>query len=203
MPTTLSDLQTMVARDLRDTSNLTWSTSELSDLINAGIAHVSDLAPREIMQTVGTVASGVYSYSVTGFSYIYRVDIYTAAGSYDWTVPNIVDAPDSGWEMHGGVLYIPQNWNPLVGSTVRVWGYGLYTQLSASTSTTDLTDRLVHAVRLYAQIEGLGRLINDKAAFAQWQGVNSDATLLGLNQTYFSLRRRWGEESRSIRRMRK
>lgn len=203
--TTLSDLETDLALRLRDTAHNTWSTTELDDLINDGILAVSDLAPREIVQTIGTVAAGVYSYAASSFSYVYRVDIYTSAGSYAGAVPPETDGADSGWQFHGGVIYLPPNWLPAAGSTVQAWGYGAYTQLAVSSSTTDLSARAMAAVLMYGQIEGYGRLIADRAAFGQWQADpgNGDVTLLALNQTYFSLRRRWQEEQRTLRRMRK
>lgn len=203
--TTLADLETKLARALRDEAHSTWSTTELDDLINAGIFAVSDVAPREIVQTIGTVSAGVYSYAASSFSFAYRVDIYTPSGSYSHTIPHSTDGPDDGWEFHGNVVYLPPGWLPDAGSTIRLWGYGAYTQLAASSSTTDLTARAMAAALLYAQIEGYGRLIADRAAFGQWQAEpgNTDTTLLSLNQTYFSLRRRWQEEQRSIRRMRK
>lgn len=203
--TTLADIETKLARALRDTAHNTWLQAENYDLINAGIGAISDLAPREIVQTVGTVAAGVASYDVSAFVRVYRVDIYTSAGSYSHTIPSTTDGPNDGWETHGGVLYLPPGWLPAAGSTVRALGYGAYVQLSASTSTTDLTDRLIAAVVLYGQIEGYGRLIADRAAFGQWQSDpdNRDVTLLALNQTYYSLRRRWDSEQRLLRRMRK
>lgn len=203
--TTLSDLETKLARALRDTAHGTWSTDELDDLINAGILAVSDVAPREIVQTVGTVAAGVNSYSASSFSYVYRVDIYTASGELYGTIPCETDGPDSGWQFHGGVVYLPPNWLPPDGSTVQAWGYGAYIQLAVSSSTTDLSARAMVAVVLFGQIEGYGRLIADRAAFGQWQAEpdNRDTTLLALNQTYFSLRRRWEAEQRLLRRMRK
>lgn len=203
--TTLSDLETKLARTLRDTSHNTWSTTELDDLINAGILAVSDVAPREIVQTIGTVAAGVNSYAASSFSYVYRVDVYASSGEFWGTIPPETDGPDSGWQFHGGVVYLPPNWLPPDGSTVQAWGYGAYLQLSASSSTTDLTARAMAAVMLYGQIEGYGRLIADRAAFGQWQADpgNTDTTMLALNQAYFSLRRRWEAEQRLLRRMRK
>ena len=57
MTTTLSDLQTQLARQLHDTSNTTWSVAELTDLINQGIDALADFYPKEIVQTVGTVSA--------------------------------------------------------------------------------------------------------------------------------------------------
>src|SRR5690242_14557825 len=85
--TTLSDLQTQLARQLHDTSNTTWSVAELTDLINQGIDALADFYPKEIVQTVGTVSAGVTSYAASSFENIYRVAIYTSAGSYRYDLP--------------------------------------------------------------------------------------------------------------------
>jgi hypothetical protein len=203
---TLSDIRTQVARDLRDSSNNTWSTTELNDLINQGLDALADFYPLEIVSTFATVSSGVFSYSASSFTNVYRVDIYSSAGSYTGTLPaGIGDGPDSGWELHGGVIYLPPNWTLDAGSTLTAFGYGRYIQLSADTSTTDADTAGVNAVRIFCQAEAFGRLLADRAAFQQWQASpgNTDTTLLGLSQVAFSWRRRWQEEQRRLRRLRK
>ena len=64
MATTLSDLRTQVARDLRDTSNNVWVTAELDDLINAAIDEIGDLAPKEVIDYSLTIISGVFTYAL-------------------------------------------------------------------------------------------------------------------------------------------
>jgi hypothetical protein len=203
--TTLADMQTTLARRVRDTTNATWSADELADLINAGIGAVSDLAPREIAQTVGTVAANVYTYDASSFSFAYRVDVYASSGELWGEIPISTQGADDGWSLHGGVLYTPPSWQPPAGSTIRLFGYAAYAQLSSTTSTTDLTSRLQAAVLLFARIEAMDGLLADRAAFGQWQSDpdNRDTTLLALAQTVNILRRRWDVEARAIRKMRK
>ncbi len=204
--TTLADLETYCARDLRDTGNATWSTSELDDLINQGIDALADVYPKEIVQTIGTVAANTYSYAASSFTNIYRLDIYTSDGSYRMTLePGIGDGPNSGWELHGGVVYLPPSYAWTAGDTLQAWGYGRYLQLSASSSTTDLDASGVWAVRVFVQAEAFGRLIADRAKFQQWQSSsnNTDVTALGLAQLAAGARQRWREERNRLRRMRK
>ncbi len=203
--TTLAQLEVTVARALRDTARNTWDTTELDDLINQGIDVLSELSPREIVQTVGTVAASTYSYSVSAFTSVYRLDVYTSGGSYSGQIEHGIGGADTGWEVHGGVIYLPPNWLPSTGSTLRAWGYAAFTQLSATSSVTDLTPALIHSLVVFCQGEAASRLLNDRAMFGQWQAdpANSDATLLGLNQTAFRWRRRWEEEARRLRRLRK
>lgn len=203
---TFSELKTQVSRDLRDSSNNTWSTAEVGDLINQGIDALADFYPREIVQTVGTVSAGVVSYAASSYTNVYRLDVYTAGGEYAGAIPHgIGDGPDSGWEFHGGVLYLPPSWLPGAGHTLRAWGYGRYLQLSADSATTDVDAAGIWAVRVFCQAEGFGRLLADRAAFQQWQADpgNVDVTSLALNQLVFAQRRRWQEERQRLRRMRK
>lgn len=203
---TLSDLRTQVSRDLRDTSNATFTTSEVDDLVNQGIDAIASFYPREIVQTVGTVSAGVFSYSVSAFQAIYRLDIYTSAGSYRATLPHAFENnPNSGWETHGGVLYLPPSWPLTSGDTLRAFGYGAYTQLSASTSTTDLDTSAQWAVRVFAQAEAFQRLMNDRAKFQQWQSDsnNTDVSIVQLASVMSQARQRWRDEKQRLRRLRK
>lgn len=202
---TLSDLRTAVARDLRDTTNATWAVAEIDDLINQGTDALADFYPKEIVQTIGTVAAGVYSYAVSSFSNIYRLDIFTSAGSYRTTFPHGIGGANSGWELHGGILYLPTVYALTPGDTLRAWGYGRYIQLSAATDTTDMNSTGIWAVRTFCQAEAFGRLTADRAQLQQWQDLpgNTDVTALALAQLAGSARARWREEQRRLRRMRK
>ena len=203
--TTLGDLETALARDLRDSSNNTWSTTELGDMLNAGIAKVSELQPREIVQTIGTVASPTRTYDASSFTHIYRLDAWSSGGNFAGTLPIESGDTDTGWAFHGGVIYLPPSWMPSDGPTLQAWGYAAFTQLQATSSTTDLPTALQYSVRLYAQVEATLRLINDRTAFSQWQSdpANSDVSLLAMTQAYYQLRSRWRDEERSLRKGRK
>lgn len=202
---TLSDLRTALAIDLRDTSNATWSTPEIDRLINQGIDALSVVYPKEIVQTVGTVSAGVSSYSVSDFTNISKVSFYASDGTYRMTLDPALGDPNSGWEVHAGVLYLPPSYTFEPGSTIHVFGYGRYIQLAASTSTTDLDSTGTWAVMVFAQAEALGRLISDRARFQQWQANSngSDVTALGMAQLASAARARWQEERQRLRRMRK
>lgn len=203
--TTLADLRTRLAAELRDPTNATWNTTELDYLINQGIDAVAAFYPKEIVQTVGTVSAGVNSYAVSSFSSIYRLDIYTSAGSYRTEVPHAIGGANTGWEMHGGVLYLPPSRTYTVGDTLRAWGYGGYIQLSASTSTTDLDVSAINAVLVFAEVAAYSRLTADRAQFQQWQANTNgvDTTALGLAQLQSGARATWRDERSRLRRMRK
>lgn len=203
--TTLADLRTRLATELRDASNVTWNTTELDYLINQGIDAVAAVYPKEIVQTIGTVSAGTSSYAVSSFSNIYRIDIYTSAGSYRSEIAHRIGGANTGWELHGGVVYLPPSITYTAGDTLRAWGYGGYIQLSASTSTTDLDVSAINAVLVFAEAEAYSRLTADRAQFQQWQSNTNgvDTSALGLAQLQSAARSRWREERNRLRRMRK
>lgn len=65
MSTTFAQLKTAVARDLRDPDNKTFTTTELGDMINFGIAECSRLAPQRFIEDV-EVATGQAVYAIRG-----------------------------------------------------------------------------------------------------------------------------------------
>lgn len=201
---TLSDLRTEVSRKLRDTTNTTWSTTEVDDAINQGIDALAAFYPREIVSDVATIAAGTRTYSVSSFTNIYRIEQWSGT-TFKGIIPHGVGGGDSGWETHANVLYLPAGYTYTTGYVLRAYGYGAYTQLSASTQTTDLDTSGQWAVKVYAQIECVSALLNDRVAFAQWQvDTNStDVSLLALTQTYNSLRSKWASERQRLKRMRK
>lgn len=205
--TTLANLITYVSQDLRDSSNATFSTTEVTDLINRGIDVLGSVFPREIVSNSTTISSGVTTYALpTGMTYLYRADIYTDAGSYYSTLGRGTgEGPDSGWETHADTLYLPPNLNLSAGYTLRLWGYGNWTQLSVSSATTDLSTTAQWALRLFCQSEALGLLLIDRAKFQQWQTAsnNTDVSAIGVAQLYQIASRRWEREVSRLRRLRK
>jgi len=203
---TLSDIRTQLSYDLRDISNDTWSTTELNYLVNQGLDALADFYPREIVSEFATITSGTFSYSASAFTRIYRIDIHNSSGSYRMTLESgIGDGRDSGWETHAGYVYLPPNWPLDAGDRLVGFGYGRYTQLVNDGDSADADTAGVNAVLVFCQVEAFQHLLNDRSAFQQWQASpgNTDTTLLALNQTAYSLRRRWREEQTRLRRMRK
>ena len=204
---TLSELQTQVSRDLRDASNNVWSSAETQDLINAGIDKIGDLAPREIVTYSTTVSSGVSSYALpTTLSRVYRIDIYSSSDSYLSTyLPSSGDGAATGWEVHDSIIFLSPLHIPTASSKLRIFGYGIFTQLSASSSTTDLDQRRIWALRSFCKAEALYALLFDRAKFQQWQTdqTNTDVSLLQLAQMANLARGTWAREERRLRTLRK
>ena len=204
--TTLADLETQVSRDLRDTTNAVFSVAEVDDLINQGISALASFYPKQVVQTIGTVSAGVYSYSASAFTRIYRIDIYSSAGSYKSTLDGYIGgSPNTGWEQHGQVVYLPPLVTFTAGDTLRAFGYGGYIQIAASSNSTDLDTDAIWAVRVFAQVEAFERLLADRATFQQWQASpgNTDVTAMALASLARSARARWLGEQQRLRRLRK
>jgi hypothetical protein len=204
--TTLADLRVDVAQDLRDTGNATWTVAELDDLINRGIDALADVYPREIVATVATATTGTFQYALAPFISIYRLDRHNSAATFLETIPRGTgDHPDSGWETHQSTLFVPTGMTLTTGDLLRAFGYARYIVLSAATSVTDVDASGLWAVRVFAQTEAFAGLLNDRAAFQQWQSNsnNTDVTALGLAQLYGQAQARWDRERRRLRRIRK
>lgn len=207
MPTTLSDIQTTLARQLRDISFATFSTAELNDWINRGIDSVADVNPREVTDYSIAISNNVFTYApTTSFSRIYRVDVHSSSDSYLGVLPKgIGDGRDSGWEWHASILWLPPNRPLSAGNKLRLFGYARYVQLSASSSTTDMDQSTINAVIAFAESEALMALEIDRAKFQQWQATpgNSDVGLIQVANARRDAERRWREEQRRLRRLRK
>lgn len=224
---TFQDLIDDIQVDLRDPNALTWSEAEIKSLLNLGIKHIESVYPKEIVKeyawTNPSISNGLKSVDISTttntaggdkFRSVYRIDVYgstsgTRTGFLDSLKSGNGEGPNSGWEVHGGVLYFAPTYTLPDPAVLRIYGYGTYnicaTSVSATSVTVDLDDDASNAVKIFVQSEALFRLVNDRAAFQQWQVSSNatDVTPLGMNQLAFSSRQRWKDELRRIRRMRK
>ena len=206
---TLSALRTSVRSDLRDPNGATWSDTEISDLINSGIDWVNGFYPKEAIQTMTytqPISGELFSVALTTVSWPFRVDVYTSGGQYQETLlPNSGDGPDSGWEVHNGILFFPPHYTMHNIGTLRIFGYAGFVQLSSSTSTKDMDTSAISSVRVWTQAEAFNRLLSDRVAFQQWQvqSGNSDVSALSLNQIALSNQARVRREESRLRRIRR
>lgn len=209
MAETLSSIRTMVRRDLRDPNGATWTDSEIDDLINSGIDWLNGFYPKEAIQTTAftqPVSGSVFSVALSGVSWPFRVDSYDGSDKFKETVlPSTSDGPNSGWEVHDGILFLPPHYTLSSPGTLRIFGYSTFIQLSSSTSTTDMDYSGINAVRVWAQAEAFSRLLSDRVAFQQWQvqSGNSDVSALSMNQIALSNQQRVRREEARLRKMRR
>jgi len=212
MSTTFSSLLASLRLSLRDPNGTTWSDGQVGELINRGIDAIGSVYPNEVIDSVTftqPVSGSVFTVALTKVDWPIRVDVYDGNSKYRETVyPANGEGPDSGWEVHGGILYLPTHYTLAVGTgTLKIFGYGNWTQIvtSQTSSITDLDVTASNAVKVFVEAEALSMLTFDRAQFQQWQvgSGNSDVTALGMNNLAMSAQQRWRQEKARIRRFRK
>ena len=212
MAVTFSSLLTSLRRNLRDTNGTTWTDDQLGELINQGIDAIETLYPKEVVDNVAytlPVQGTAYSVALTNVKWPIRVDVYNASSKYRETVkPTLGEGADSGWELHGGVLWFPPHYRFATDTgTLKVFGYGSWSPITigTSSSTTDLDTRAQNAVKVFVAAEALSMLTFDRAQFQQWQAGagNSDVSALGMNNLALAAQQRWRQERQRIRSFRK
>lgn len=212
MSTTFSSLLTSLRLSLRDPNGTTWSDGQLGELINRGIDAIGDVYQSEVIQSTAftqPVSGSVFSVALSTVTWPVRVDVYDSSGKYRETVrPSSGDGPDSGWETHAEILYLPTRYTLAVGTgTLKIVGYGPWTQINTAqtTSVTNLDTTAQNAVKVYVEAEALTMLTFDRAQYQQWQvsSGSSDISALGMNNLALAAQQRWRQEKNRIRRFRK
>jgi hypothetical protein len=212
MSTTFSSLLTSLRLSLRDPNGTTWSDGQLGELINRGIDAIGDVYQSEVIQSTAftqPVSGSVFSVALSTVTWPVRVDVYDNSGKYRETVrPSSGDGPDSGWETHGGILYLPTRYVLAVGTgTLNIVGYGPWTQINTAqtSSITNLDTTAQNAVKVFVEAEALTMLTFDRAQYQQWQvsSGSSDISALGMNNLALAAQQRWRQEKNRIRRFRK
>ena len=212
MSVTFSSLLTSLRLSLRDPNGTTWSDAQLGELVNRGIDSIGSVYPCEIIDSVSftqPISGSMFSVAPASVTWVTRVDVYDASGIYRETVrPSSGDGPDSGWEVHGGILYLPTRYAfPSSVGTLKVVGYGGWTQVNTAqtTSTTNLDVTAQNAVKVFVEAEALTMLTFDRAQYQQWQvsSGSSDISALGMNNLALAAQQRWRQEKNRIRRPRK
>jgi hypothetical protein len=181
-------------------------------LINRGIDAIGSVYPSETVDSVAftqPINGSSFTVALTTVSWPIRVDVYDNDSKYRETVyPANGEGPDSGWEIHAGILYLPTRYTLAVGQgTLKIFGYGDWTQINTAqtSSITNLDVTAANAVKVFVEAESLSMLTFDRAQFQQWQvgSGNSDVTALGMNNLAMSAQQRWRQEKNRIRRFRK
>ncbi len=219
---TRADIRIQIRRELRDVDGNTWLDSELNDLINAGINAVSDVSPREAVETATWTAPELGSFfglekiiePVTTFRNIFRVEVLTVDGMPWQTLPpDNGEGSSSGWSFWQGNIRLPEKYTlPIAYDetgheevTVRIYGYADHELLDDDETETTLSSREQDAVRVFCTAEALSRLMINRATFQQWQ-VASGATNVSISELAVlanSARYRWAQDRGKLRKMRR
>lgn len=206
---TLAELRTMVARDLRDEGMTTFTPEYIDDLINAGIEEVSRVYPKEIIEHIDLVADTDDYPFVSPITNVIRVEIRRDGAFYSTVVQNEdVDSSQGGWEVFAGALRVPNGMtNSLNPSTDEfwVWAYGDRAQLAADDDMADLDVPGEWGVRRFAKATAYALMQNDRALFKQWQAqnLNTDVTVNQLNAMVGLYASEWDRSRNHLRRLRR
>lgn len=198
-PPTLSQLRTKVWRDLRDPNADTFTTLQIDDFIQQGVAELNEIRPYE--QKI--VYQGDQDFSVAlPFSHVFAVELAIereVGETLHWDTLHPADSSygygRSGWDYYGRRLILPgiyvQGISNLVDRYtaaqvyISVWGYGERVVPTTSGEVLDFDTFIDESItRAYAKAEGLRSLGADRALFQQWQlsSNNADVSETQLNQ---------------------
>lgn len=217
MATTFAQLKTMVARDLRDPINETFTDAEVGDMVNAGIVEMGRLSPLKFRESITPIADTLaYTLQVATFGSggdhrvnVHRVEKWDATPTPDRFVALLAPAKSeyvntslAGWELYNGVLYLTNAQEAAIssGQYLIVWGDRPYVQLVSDSDNTDLYSDGILAMREFAAARAYERLISDRALFQQWQTQpdNTDIPFTGLLSLWNSWNQRWRARRREL-----
>jgi hypothetical protein len=179
-PPTRVSLRTSVQRDLRDPTAQTFLAAEVDDLINIGILEVSRVYPKEQRISVDVTLADQRTF-IIGATSIFRVEVVKEGVTvFGVRVNALENHAQSGWDYHGGVLYLPEFVGPLDAAlnSLNVWGYWPRATMHLDADVLDGNAECEYAVRAVATATGYQRLQNDRALFQQWRTnpLNSDVS---------------------------
>lgn len=217
--TTLVELRTKVADDLRDPDGRVFDTGDLDSFINSGLTEVGKIAPARFQEDLDpvenqfeyTLQSGVFTEAVPEIE-VRRVELWDATTTPIKPVKLIypadqayVNFSNTGWSLRDGVLELPYDLVYFIGSDIthylfRVWGYRPYPAVSADADVIPVSGEREQAIRDYSMLLALKRLVNERDLFTQWQtrAGNTDVSPASLMNALTIARQDWKERSRSI-----
>ena len=217
--TTLAQLRTKVADDIRDPDAKTFDQTAVDSMINSAIAEVGRLAPARFQEDIDpvenqfeyTLQQGVFTEAVPEIE-VSRVELWDTTTTP--MMPRQMIAPASqgyvnfsgtGWYNRDGVLEVPYDLVRFMGSDVanyllRVWGYRPYPSVSADADVIPVSGEREEAVRDYVLVKALKRLSMERDLFTQWQtrAGNTDVSPASLMNMLNIATADWKQRARSI-----
>ena len=210
MTTTLAALTTMCKRDFYDSVSATnpFTDLQIADMIGQGINALEQFYPYEVVTSI-TISAGSYTYATpASISDIFKIVLLDASGVPQGLIHEGSGDLSSGWQEHGGTLFIPR-WSDLTTAmTLQVWGYGPWAYIdssSATSATTNLDTTALWAVRVFVQVAEFEKLVLQRTNFQQWEQTPGDADVsaLSLRSIASEKRKQWAEEKLRLRELRK
>jgi hypothetical protein len=141
-------------------------------MIKWGTQELSRIRPQEIYETASysaPVVGAFFTIDTLTLDSVYRVDAYNSGGKLLLTVPySITTEANGGWDFIDGKLHMPQYFVLPNNCTLRVFGYKHYTQPANDSSSIELDDDAINAVRAWVQKEAMFMLISDRVRYAEF-----------------------------------
>ena len=217
MGNTFAQLKVLVARDIRDPDHVTFDDEAVGDLVNAGVNEVGRIAPERFMEDIVPVAdtleyqvrAGIYATPVPEIE-IRRVELWDNSTTPKRCIGRIVPASQGrlnasfmGWDLWGGMLRLTNAQEEQIDPAkhvIRVDGYAPYPQLVDDTQDSNMSSECEFAVRDYARVEALRRLVGDRTLFVQWQSGShgTDISPAALLSDLSVAEQRWERRSRKL-----
>lgn len=178
MANTTAVLRGYLQSALRDSSNATWTTTEMD---NAIIRAVTTLYPR----VVRPLAPESYTQALTAGTYFYALNsAIIQLNAVDWVDSDSNERGRLGpgtWEVLGDILggTAKVHVSPSIadyGGTLRYYGFGRY-----DTTTNYIPDEYINLVIAKAEVELLHYLKSDRARFLNWANTRQDQNI-SLNE---------------------
>ena len=206
---TLLQLRDKVEQDLRDSSNRVFSTGEIDDLINEGIAELNRIYPlveTEDVDIIDTDEDGnvdrTYTVLTTEIS---RAEVWRD-GAFRENVRLTEGEGNDGLDLWGDTLTVP-TWLVLdeTSDVIRLYGYQNRDGLENDTDVAEFDLDAEYACRLYAKLRGYQALQNDRSLQQQWLKApgNNEMSATQLDQMVNTYVAQWERKRGQLRRLRR
>lgn len=205
---TLLDLVTQVRQDLRDPNpeNGVFSDAEVRDLIKFGFNEVSRIYPKEITDSFLLDATTRFAREFPTFATDpFRVEIIRANGAIGTLERNAGEDSQDGWDVFGDIVSLPNNTFLKTGDILRIWGYARRFPPTNDEEPCDVDADAAQAIRQYAALTGLGRLVAQRTLYTQWNQLpgNTDTSLGQLTTLSSFYAQQWTETRKRLKTLRR
>jgi len=209
---TLQEIRTKVANEVRDPLLSTFTSSQIDQLVNNGIIEINVVWPKEYYEELAgsdvdnLVSSGTLP--TARVTSLFRVEWFRD-GTYRALIPeNQADESQGGWEFFADILALPSGIANAVDSstdTIRLWGYTDRALLANDADVADLNDAQEWGVRAYAKWQAFVLMSHERALFTQWQAQsqNKDISPTQLAQMVGLYASEWQDIRKHLRRQRR
>lgn len=204
--TTLLELRTAVASDIRDPNFATFTTDQVDDFINGGQADINRAYPLQVFEDIQYV-DGQAAYPTT-LSTVFRVEVYRNDKYFSILAESSGIEAQDGWDVHAGILILRGDLLTLLDEDTdafKLWGYRDRARLVTDSQVTELDMDAEYAVRTFSRWAAFQFMLGDRSVYKQWQGTsqNSDISVNQLEQLVTIYSHEWEQTRNRLRTLRR